>query len=40
MTRGWNDVMGRLQQRFETGPLDWSKEFESKSQQSKDDFTL
>jgi uncharacterized protein YndB with AHSA1/START domain len=36
-TRGWSDLMGRLEFRFANGPIDWSKEVETKD---KEHFSL
>jgi len=38
--RGWNDLLGRLQDRFRDGPIDWSQEFASPDEQRKDGFSL
>jgi uncharacterized protein YndB with AHSA1/START domain len=38
--RGWSDLLGRLQERFASGPIDWNKEVQSKPEQERDHFTL
>jgi uncharacterized protein YndB with AHSA1/START domain len=38
MERGWNDVLGRLQQRFTAGPINWAAEMATGT--DKKEFTL